>query len=193
MPSNKIQVTDYNPDWRIQFASLKEALSKHLFQHIYSIEHIGSTSVVGLAAKPIIDMDIVIENDKRIKAQVIALLQPLGYHHIGNLGISGREAFRRESDLVPLDGSNRIWPEHHLYLCENGSQGLRNHLALRDFLRTTPDAVAAYGNLKKELAARFPNDIDAYVDGKTDFIISILKQTGMQDSEADKIAEENKL
>lgn len=83
-------------------------------------------------------------------------LANLGYVHHGNLGIEDLEAF----------GSPQGLPAHHLYVCPQGSAALANHLALRDFLRRDSVAVAEYGRIKKQLAARYPNDIDSYIAGK---------------------------
>jgi GrpB-like predicted nucleotidyltransferase (UPF0157 family) len=70
-------------------------------------------------------------------------------------------------------------PDHHLYACPQDSPGLQNHLAVRDYLRSHPQTAQAYGDLKKRLAGTFPDDIDGYVDGKTDFLLDILRRAGM--------------
>src|SRR6185436_17206244 len=110
-----------------------------------AIEHVGSTSVPGLAAKPIIDMTVIVRSADITRT--IERLATIGYVHRGNLGIEDREAFHNPPQS----------PAHHLYLCAAGSLGLLNPLALRDYLRIHPDAVRAYGELKKTLAQRFPN------------------------------------
>jgi GrpB-like predicted nucleotidyltransferase (UPF0157 family) len=119
--------------------------------------------VPGLAAKPVIDMDVVIRPETDL-APVVERLATLGYVHLGDLGIAGREAFRATPDL----------PRHHLYVCAAGSAALQAHLTLRDALRADPARAAAYGALKYELAERFRDDIDSYVEGKTPFITSVL-------------------
>jgi GrpB-like predicted nucleotidyltransferase (UPF0157 family) len=144
------------------------------------IEHIGSTSVPGLAAKPIIDMSIVIASTEHV-LPTVERLATLGYVHQGNLGIEGREAFSNPSGL----------PAHHLYLCPLGSLGLIDPLKLRDYLRVHPQAAAAYGELKKSLASKFPDDIDSYVSGKTDFILKILREVCLSPGQLEAIAREN--
>jgi GrpB-like predicted nucleotidyltransferase (UPF0157 family) len=101
------------------------------------IEHVGSTSVPGLAAKPVIDMTVVVPTPAAMGA-VIARLATLGYRHRGDLGVPGREAFDRPGGT----------PDHNLYACVAENDGLRNHLALRDHLRGNPAAARSYGSLK---------------------------------------------
>src|SRR5262245_51865013 len=98
-----------------------------------TIEHVGSTAVPGLAAKPIIDMDVVIRSRSDLPA-VITRLATLGYQHQGDLGIPDREAFRPPPGLPP----------HHLYVCLAGCAALRNHITLRDHLRSHPADAATY-------------------------------------------------
>ncbi|HSM57491.1 MAG TPA: GrpB family protein, partial [Candidatus Sulfomarinibacteraceae bacterium] len=117
-------------------------------------------------AKPIIDMSVVVLADEDVP-RAIERLATIGYVHRGDLGVAGREAFYSPPQL----------PAHHLYVCHVGSLGLRNHLAVRDYLRANPDAARQYGELKQKLAARHPDDIDAYLAGKTDFILNILRQS----------------
>ncbi len=189
----KIIVLDYSSNWKNHFEDLKSHLLPKLKNLIRSIEHVGSTSVEGLAAKPVIDLDIVIQDDDLIEKDVINILKTFGYLHIGNLGITGREAFKKESEFVPYSSPEKIWPAHNLYLCKEGSIGLRNHTALRDYLRNNPEERDAYSILKKELAQKFPEDIDAYIDGKTAFITNILAKCGLSAKETDLISGENKL
>ena len=151
---SKIIVVEYNPKWAEQFTELCDLLLRYVKEEdIISIEHVGSTSVVGLKAKPIIDLDIIVADEERMK-KVIAQLAKLGYEHIGDLGVKGREAFKRPPENILTDGTGRKWFGHHLYVCQTGSVGLRNHLALRDHLRAHPAKVVEYGNLKQDLAEK---------------------------------------
>jgi GrpB-like predicted nucleotidyltransferase (UPF0157 family) len=163
----KILVVDYDPSWPGTFERLRAGIWPSIQDLATAIEHVGSTSVPGLAAKPVIDMTVVVPTQTAMEA-VIARLAALGYRPRGDLGVPGREAFDRPEGT----------PDHHLYACVAGIDGLRNHLALRDHLRDNPSTARAYGCLKKELAARFADDIDGYIDGKTEFILNILTQTG---------------
>jgi GrpB-like predicted nucleotidyltransferase (UPF0157 family) len=161
-----IVVVEYDPNWPRFFESLKKPIADAVSDIVVSVAHVGSTAVPGLAAKPVIDMDVIVR--ARDIATAIARIQALGYEHLGDLGIPERDAFRAPSGARP----------HNLYVCPSGSQALANHLGLRDYLRTRPDAARDYGELKKRLALDFPNDAEAYVRGKTRFIIAILREIG---------------
>ena len=188
----KIIVEDYNPEWKLQFEALKSCIEKSLQGLFLSIEHVGSTSVEGLAAKPIIDMDIIIEAEGETLQRVIEKLTDLGYRHRGDLGIAGRHAFKRTSDKVPYCHSTESWQNHHLYVCKKDIPSLQNHLLLRDYLRTHPEAVVEYGELKKRLAAKFPYDIDSYIEGKSPFIAEILQKQGFSIEVVKDIGEQNR-
>jgi GrpB-like predicted nucleotidyltransferase (UPF0157 family) len=176
-----IVIADYDPLWPRVFEDLSRVVGAALADLALSIEHVGSTAVPGLAAKPIIDLDVVIASDKHLAA-VIQALSVLGYVHQGNLGIDHREAFGRRGKDVPCDGTGRTWPEHHLYVCTKDCEELRRHVAFRDYLRANPREAAAYGALKRRLAGRFQEDRDAYVAGKTAFVERSLRSAGRRTS-----------
>lgn len=158
-----IEVQPYNPNWPIQFDQIAATIRPAL-AHIphATIEHVGSTSVPDLAAKPILDIDIIVDPHD-IPAGIDALAT-LGYIHRGDLGVPGREAFYAPDDT----------PKHHLYLCERDCLSVRNHLAVRDILRTHPDLRDEYGTIKHTLAADPTIDIDTYIAGKSDILQKIL-------------------
>lgn len=162
-----ILVTDYNPIWPDLFKERYAIMWPAVQDIALTIEHIGSTSVPGLAAKPVIDMSIIVPSERELPLGIQRLAN-IGYQHRGNLGIEGREAFTRPEGTVA----------HNLYLCPQGAIGLRNPIAVRDYLRSHPVAALEYAQLKKRLAAQFPHDIESYVDGKTDFILGILRKQG---------------
>lgn len=141
----RVLVVDYDPSWPDMFEALRRAVWAAVHDVALSVEHVGSTAIPGLAAKPVIDIDVVVASHDKVP-ETIARLGALGYVHQGNLGIKDREAFRSPEGL----------PAHHLYVCWAGSDALANHLALRDFLRRDPLAAAEYGRIKKQLAAQFP-------------------------------------
>jgi len=188
--SNKITIEEYSPAWQQDFYELRAVYESRLGSYVIGIEHVGSTSVQGLPAKPILDIDLIVADSLLLKP-VIKALEYLDYQHIGDLGIPGREAFKRASALTPADGSGRTWPSHHLYVCLANSTSLKNHLAFRNYLRSHPAKAKAYAELKKKLAAENPHNINAYVGGKTDFITGILKEMGFDPSALDDIARQN--
>lgn len=175
-----IVIAAYNPQWPVLFAQLAAPIQQHLHHHKVTIEHVGSTAVPGLAAKPVIDMDIVVHNVDAIPA-IIADLAALGYVHRGDLGIAGREAFYAPTHL----------PRHHLYLGHHTTPSIRNHLLVRDYLRHHSHAVTAYATLKQQLAQTCGDDVDAYVAGKSQFLADILRAQGMAAHDVEAIIGQN--
>lgn len=184
---NEIVVENYNPNWPNDFLKLKMFLAASVKKTAEAIEHVGSTSVPGLAAKPIIDIDIVVSNEQNMLAAT-QILKELGYEHRGNLGVEGREAFRLQDEILKA-----TFARHNLYVCYADAASLHNHLTLRDHLRANDKARDEYGKLKFELAQKFPNSIDDYGEGKTDFILSVLATSLRFDAEEqERIREANK-
>src|SRR5262249_42025457 len=107
-----VVVVPYDPVWPDVFAAFRTVFLSRLEGLAVAVEHVGSTSVPGLCAKPVIDIDIVIGTRGHLPS-VIERLESLGYRHVGDLGVPSREAFKRESASVPCDGSGREWPSHH--------------------------------------------------------------------------------
>ena len=175
-----IQVVDYDPAWPDTFRQIRDVVAPVVAHLPASVEHVGSTAVPGLPAKPVIDVDVVVPAGGVQDA--IAGLATLGYVHRGDLGIPGREAFRAPAGM----------PRHHLYVCPEGSPALANHLRVRDHLRRHPAEARAYGELKRRLAARFPDDVDAYVEGKTVFLLDILRREGFDPALVADVARQNR-
>ena len=159
-------VLPYDEAWKEDFEDIKAELMPALDGLVLSIEHVGSTSVPGLAAKPIIDIDVVIE-DEAVFEKVKTALESIGYCHEGNLGIPGREAFQ-------YDGKEHL-RNHHLYVCSKEAAELKRHLSFRDYLLTHPEAVKEYSRVKEEGAKLYPNDIDGYIAHKSPFIEGIYQ------------------
>jgi GrpB-like predicted nucleotidyltransferase (UPF0157 family) len=159
-----VEIADYDPGWPAAFAALRDRLTAALGPLAQRTEHVGSTAVPGLPAKPVIDLDVVIATRADLP-EVIARLAALGYRHEGDLGITGREAF----------ASPAAAPAHHLYVCTADSRELASHLAFRDYLRTHPEQARAYADLKRSLAAQFRSDRDAYSRSKAPFVEQALK------------------
>ncbi len=186
-----IIVEDYNPQWAEDFQELKAVYEKHLSDIDCRIIHVGSTSIEGLAAKPVIDVDIVVKTSKD-RQKCLQRLEKLGYIHAGQRGIEGRESFDRKDEQVPYDGNKKNWREHHLYVCMEGIDALTNHLKLKTYLQNHPEAIIAYSELKKKLAKKYPHDIDSYVAEKTDLIVGFLKKAGMDEEVLKSISHQNK-
>ena len=174
-------ISKYNPDWISYFALLQDFIWPHISDVSLSLEHIGSTSVPGLPAKPIIDLTIVTSNKENLNI-IIQRLSSIGALHKGNLGIEGREAFSQ------LKG----FPDHNIYACIVGSRALENHLAIRNVLRANAKLAKEYGELKLKLAKQHCQDIESYVEGKSQFLLSILKDQGFTLGELEEIQNNNR-
>ena len=159
------------------FLSIENVIKDNLVDLIICVEHVGSTSVKGLGAKPILDIDVVIEGYNVFPA-VVKSLEKIGYYHQENWSFEGREAFGRKDTLVPWDRQNTNWIEHHLYVCNKDSNELARHLAFRDYLRNNPDAVAEYEQLKNHLVKTEKNRT-TYTEGKTKYINKILEKANV--------------
>ena len=168
-------VQPYDPAWPAHFQHIKAFLEPSVAGVARTIEHVGSTAIPGMVAKPIIDIDIVIAPGTFPKVK--GRLETLRYVHQGDLGLPKREAF----DLVDSEAKARL-PEHHLYLCEDGAYELRKHLAFRDFMRHHPEWRERLNVLKRELCLKHDNDRQAYIDGKADMVEEITK-LAMESSE----------
>ena len=160
MVPKPVIVTDYDPRWPIWFEELARVYRRALGALVVTVEHVGSTSVPGLAAKPILDIDIVIPS-RAVLPDVVAGLAALGYRHQGDRGIPGRDSFARDGD---------DWPAHHLYVCAADAPALAQHLRFRDWLRTHADGAAAYAQLKRRLAELHRDDRERYTVAKSGFI-----------------------
>jgi GrpB-like predicted nucleotidyltransferase (UPF0157 family) len=165
-------IVDYDPLWPCRFDRLAAVYSRVLEELHHRIEHIGSTSVPGLAAKPIIDIIIVIPSMAGF-ALLNAAFESLGYLHNGDQDVPGREVFKlKESDIMARCLGENPWP-HHLYVCPSDSKSLAQMLFFRDYLRTHADTSRRYDELKRGLAQKLRNDRVGYTDAKTAFVTAI--------------------
>lgn len=165
-----VYIAPYDPEW----AKLYEAIAAEILEacapHVVEVHHIGSTSVPGLPAKPIID----VMPGLRSHEDGLAIVEPmrkLGYEYRGDFGIPRRHYFTMKPSLTGGPGLDR-----HIHSYAVGEGQWSWHLALRDHLRANPADRDAYFQLKTELAARYPNDVESYAIAKGDFIRSIIGQ-----------------
>ncbi|MFH8609985.1 GrpB family protein [Streptomyces sp. NPDC018029] len=164
--TDRIVVSGYAPQWPERFEDLRQMLAPHVAGLALSIEHVGSTAVPGCAAKPIIDLDIVV-SEVAAMPELIFRLAGQGYQHEGDLGIQGREAFQS-----PPAGF-----EHHLYAVVAGTKPHLDHVLLRDYLRQRPAEVQRYNALKVALAQRFTADSEgraAYSASKSALVEELI-------------------
>ena len=159
--SEAIIITPYDPQWAIQFQAERANIIGAFGELRAHIEHIGSTSVEGLAAKPIIDMAIIVESAEDALRAITPLVR-LGYTCFGEAEIPGRVYFDR-----------REFEPCHIHLYVRGNPEIERHLNFRDYLRSNPDAAQQYAELKFALAEKFRNDRPGYTEAKTEFIRNI--------------------
>jgi len=158
-----VEVVPYDPQWPARFATEAAAVQAALGDTVIRVEHVGSTSVPGLAAKPILDM-MPLVHDVRDVSKCITAMAAIGYIPRGEFGLPGRRYF--------VKGPAHARLVHcHIYAADHPE--VERHLAFRDYLRTHPDALAAYAALKLALAQQHPTDIVAYMDGKDGLIKQI--------------------
>ncbi|PGZ99358.1 hypothetical protein COE51_08680 [Bacillus pseudomycoides] len=155
----KVEVVSYENHWAEKFQKeakrLKEAMPEHVKVH-----HIGSTSVPGLAAKPIIDMIMEVTNIDKVDSWNDCFVE-LGYTPKGENGISGRRFFVHGTEEKR---------SYHLHIYETGNQEIMRHLSFRDYMMEHCEEAEAYATLKQELAKQFTYDIDQYIEGKDAFV-----------------------
>ena len=152
---------EYTPEWETEFRLLRDVYLECLGDSAMAIEHVGSTSIPGIKAKPIIDIDIVIR-DYCVFPEIADKLAKLGYFHNGDQGILHREAFQRIDEFTPHSQPQRRWINHHLYVCPQFSEELNRHIIFRDYLRINNIAKKEYELIKVEMAARSDGDRKRY-------------------------------
>ena len=173
-------IEEYNDDWKNQYEQIKYILENSLSKAI-KFEHVGSTSITGMWAKPIIDIDVVIEsiNDfEKTKDE----LKIIGYLHEGDMGIIGREVFKKDNVIKNeiLDKVN-----HHLYVCTKDNEELKRHILFRDYLNKHNEVKIEYNNIKKAIIKKYGNeDREKYVEIKETeykwFFEEVLKKAEME-------------
>jgi GrpB-like predicted nucleotidyltransferase (UPF0157 family) len=164
---DRIVVVDADPAWPKQFQEIATHLSPFIADSIVRIEHVGSTSVPGLAAKPIIDIDVVVANEEQVPI-VQGLIEPAGYRWVGDLTVTGREAFE------PVD--THQLPDHHLYLVVENNRAHADHWLLRDALIDDPELIERYTAIKRDNVVLSGGDAERYVALKAAFVAEVLAE-----------------
>jgi GrpB-like predicted nucleotidyltransferase (UPF0157 family) len=162
--TRKVAVVPHDRHWQSLFADESQQLAIAFGDNAIAIYHIGSTSIETIYAKPIIDILIEVGDIAKVD-DLHDSIESLGYLAMGEFGIAGRRFFRK-------DNGNDI-RTHHVHTFEVGSAQVIRHLAFRDYLRSHPEDAQQYSNLKQQLAQKYPDDIESYIDGKDAFIKEI--------------------
>ncbi|HEX8195230.1 MAG TPA: GrpB family protein [Pyrinomonadaceae bacterium] len=159
-----VKLSPHREEWHELFAAEARQLISVAGKHALAIEHIGSTAICGIAAKPIIDIALAVQEIAEVE-QIIQPFENLGYVYRGENGIPNRHYFRKGSP-------HRT---HHLHVVQYESDFWRNHILFRDYLRARPQIAAQYENLKRKLAQTHRENREAYTEGKTEFVENVLK------------------
>ncbi|HTZ76407.1 MAG TPA: GrpB family protein [Stellaceae bacterium] len=174
--AGQIVVAEYDPLWPVMFEQERVRLVSALGPMVLVIEHVGSTAVPGLAAKPIIDLLVGVESLAAARSRAIEPLVALGYAYLPEYASwLPDELFFRKG--VP-------WT-HHVHIMEPSGPRWRNRLLFRDYLRAHPEAAQAYATLKRNLAAVLKDDIAAYRGAKDDFVAEVMARA-REDSGLDR-------
>jgi len=155
----RIEVVDYRPEWPNEYRNEEERLTSALGDCLVAAHHIGSTSVPGLAAKPVIDILMEVRDLDELDSYDAAMAA-LGYEVMGEFGIERRRFYRKGGDQRT----------HHVHAFPAGDTHVTRHLAFRDYLILNPDIARDYSHLKQQAAITFTNDSDGYCDAKNDFV-----------------------
>jgi len=167
----KIYMVSHDPKWRQLFQQEAEQLTAVLGSSVAAVHHIGSTAIPTIYAKPIVDILLVVQDLAALDEKQPSM-EALGYEALGEFGILGRRYFRRDN----LFGERT----HQVHVFENDSPQIKRHLAFRDYLINHPETAQEYSDLKRELAAKHPEDIELYMDGKDEFIKKIDMRTAQE-------------
>ena len=157
----RIEVVAYDPAWRSEFELEAKRIARSLGDIVVRIHHIGSTAIPGTFAKPIIDFLMEVEDIDELD-QRSSSMEELGYEAMGEFGIPGRRYFRKGH----ASGVRR----QHVHTFEIASPEIERHIAFRDYMIAHPAEAQRYGDLKRTLARQYPDDIEAYMDGKDAYI-----------------------
>lgn len=166
VPPGKVVLADYDPDWPAEFVAERRILQQALTPFTPAIEHIGSTAVPGLLAKPLIDIMIGIADLAQVAA-CVAPMQACGYEYKGEFGVPDRHFFLKGDPTT-----------HHVHIVARSGDHWRSYLTFRDVLRADLAVAEEYAVLKRELAAQHATNRDAYTQGKDAFIRGVLARSG---------------
>jgi GrpB-like predicted nucleotidyltransferase (UPF0157 family) len=159
-----VVILPYDVRWPELFRAERDPLAGIFGERAAGIEHVGSTAVPGLAAKGIVDILLGLR-PLELRPPDLDAMARRGYVYRGELGIPGRHFFQKGRP-----------PTHHVHVVEHGSVEWLKHVHFRDHLRAHPEDVLSYAKLKRDLAARYPEDRDAYTEGKSPFVAAVLRR-----------------
>ena len=166
LPKGMVKLMPHSEVWHQLFAEEDARLRDAVGEHLVAVEHVGSTSICGLSAKPIIDVAVAVREIADVEKCIVPI-EGIGYRYRGEHGIPGRHYF--------VKGEPRT---HHLHMVELDSDFWRSHLLFRDYLRQHSEVAEEYERLKNELAQKYEENREAYTEGKAAFIENVLRMAG---------------
>jgi len=177
--SEIIYLADYDPRWPQMYEEERARIVSAIGERAADVQHVGSTSIPGIAAKPIIDIAVHL-NSLVDALYCITPLTELGYECLGEFGIPGRIYFRKLT-ASPLPGQSHdgVGRTHQIHMYETGHEQYEKQIVFRDYLRAHAAAAREYEALKRDLAVRHAGDIEAYANAKSDFVQSILRSAAL--------------
>ncbi|MHC1695882.1 MAG: GrpB family protein [Eubacteriales bacterium] len=164
---NTLVIYPYDPNWITEFQRIHDYLMEQIGDLVIKIKHVGSTSIPGLCAKPIIDIAAIMESYE-VFPEIVARLEKVGYRHEGDLGIKEREVFKR---IIPDD-----FMDYHFYVYPKDSEENRRHTVFRNALLADKSLADEYGKLKMKLINEVNGDRVLYTNSKTDFILGVIEK-----------------
>lgn len=178
--SRRIEVVPYNPAWPAIYEQEAQRVASAFGDEIVGMYHIGSTSILGIKAKPVIDIMVVVEDIEKIDDYDSAM-QEIGYRPRGELDIPGRRYFSKDTGGIR---------SHQVHCYPIGHPEIERHLNFRDYLREHDQAAEAYGQLKEELAAQHRYDSHAYTKAKSDFIREMDRRAALWRKDSDGLGKQ---
>ena len=166
VPRDKVILVDYQESWQQQFQQEKQRLLNACGEKLTAVEHVGSTSVPGLVAKPLLDIAVALKALEDGEDAVPCIIR-LGYEYLGERGIPGRFYF-----VLRAEGRSLA----HVHMYEQNHSDLRDLVAFKTYLLHHPEAVQAYAELKRELYVKYRDDRSSYTSVKGAFIQTILSK-----------------
>jgi GrpB-like predicted nucleotidyltransferase (UPF0157 family) len=164
MTRRRVEVVPYNPEWKTIFEKEKQLLESFFIPAEVEVHHMGSTSVPGLSAKPIIDIMLAADSLELVEKATPAI-ESAGYAAKGENGIPGRRYFQKHDE----NGIRKV----HLHSFEKGSHQVYRHIVFRDYLRAHPSEASKYAAVKELAAQKYEYDIDSYIAEKSSIVIEI--------------------
>ncbi len=168
MDTGQVIIVDYDPQWPCMYEEERACILNAIGEYLIDIQHVGSTSIPGLGAKPVLDIMPVIR-DISLVEQCVEPLATLDYAYFGENGIPGRHYFRKPADITSQP--HKV----HLHVLEKGHEQWDMMLLFRDYLRMHPESARQYNTLKRELAERYGSDRVGYTNAKESFVKSIIR------------------